>query len=137
MDSKVSSNHRYHSELSMLWPEHHILNWVTYIIEPQNHRMAWVEKDVKDHLVSTSCHTQGCQTLDQAAQSHIFHGPLCYSAAVDTHDVEALESSRFLWRYLVTVFSWQEKSSTMHPRYCAAIRQEGAADTSEIYSDAF
>jgi len=33
--------------------------------------MAQVEKDLKDHLVSTPCHREGCQTLDLAAQSHI------------------------------------------------------------------
>ena len=27
--------------------------------------MAWVEKDLKDHLVSTLCHGQGRQPLDQ------------------------------------------------------------------------
>jgi len=32
--------------------------------------MAWVEKDLKDHLVSTPCHRQGHQPLDPASQSH-------------------------------------------------------------------
>ena len=36
-----------------------------------NHRMAWVEKDLKDRPVSTSCPGQSYQPLDQAAQSHI------------------------------------------------------------------
>jgi len=40
----------------------------------QNHGMAWVEKDHSDHLVSTPCYVQGCQPLDQAAQSHIQPG---------------------------------------------------------------
>jgi len=35
--------------------------------------MAWVEKDLKDHLVSTPCCVQGRQPPDQAAQSHIQH----------------------------------------------------------------
>ena len=41
------------------------------IIESWNHRVAWIEKDHKDHRVSTPCYVQGCQPLDQAAQSHI------------------------------------------------------------------
>jgi len=40
----------------------------------QNHRMAWVEKDRSDHLVSTPCYVQGRQPPDQAAQSHIQPG---------------------------------------------------------------
>ena len=38
------------------------------VIESQNHRMAWVEKDHSDHPVSTPCYVQGCQPPDQAAQ---------------------------------------------------------------------
>ena len=33
--------------------------------------MAWVEKDKKDHVISTPCYVQGRQPADQAAQSHI------------------------------------------------------------------
>ena len=40
-----------------------------------NHRMAWVEKDHSDRLVSTPCYVQSCQPADQAAQSHIQPGP--------------------------------------------------------------
>jgi len=36
--------------------------------------MAWVEKDLIDHLVLTPSHGQGCQPPDQAAQSHIQPG---------------------------------------------------------------
>ena len=36
-----------------------------------NHRMAWVEKDHNDHLISTPLPWQGYQPLDQATQSHI------------------------------------------------------------------
>jgi len=36
--------------------------------------MAWVEKDLKDHLVSTPCYVQ---PLDQAAQNHIQPGLEC------------------------------------------------------------
>ena len=43
------------------------------IIASQNHRMAWVEKDHSAYLVSTPCYVQGCQSLGQAAQSHIQH----------------------------------------------------------------
>jgi len=40
--------------------------------------MAWVEKDHNDHRVSTPCYVQGCQPLDQAAQSsdHLSGPPL-------------------------------------------------------------
>ena len=38
----------------------------------QNHRMAWVKKDRNGHQVLTPL--QGCQPLDQAAQSHIQSG---------------------------------------------------------------
>ena len=38
-------------------------------------RLAWVEKDLKDHLVSTpQPHRQGCQPPNQDAQSHIQPG---------------------------------------------------------------
>jgi len=43
----------------------------------QNHRMAWVEKDHNDHLVSTPCYVQGHHPPDQAAQSHIQPGLEC------------------------------------------------------------
>jgi len=39
--------------------------------------MAWVEKDLNDHLVSTPCYVQGGQPADQAAQSHIQPGREC------------------------------------------------------------
>jgi len=40
--------------------------------------MAWVEKDLKDHLVSTSPrYVQDHKPPDQAAQSHIQPGPEC------------------------------------------------------------
>jgi len=41
------------------------------IYESQNHRMAWIEKDHNDHLVSTPCYVQGRQPPDQAAQSYV------------------------------------------------------------------
>jgi len=47
------------------------------IIETQNHRMAWVEKDHNAHPVSTPCYVQGCQPPAQAAQSHIQPGLEC------------------------------------------------------------
>ena len=31
--------------------------------------MAWAEKDLKDHLVSTPCYVQGGQPPDQAARA--------------------------------------------------------------------
>jgi len=43
-------------------------------LEELNHRMAWVEKDRKGHLVSTPCYVQGHQPPDQAVQSHIQPG---------------------------------------------------------------
>ena len=43
----------------------------------QSHRMAWVEKDHNDHLVSIPCYVQGHQPADQAAQSHIQPGLEC------------------------------------------------------------
>jgi len=39
--------------------------------------MAWVEKDIKDYLVSNPCCGQGHQPLDQAVQSHIQPGLEC------------------------------------------------------------
>ena len=44
---------------------------------PQNHRMAWVEKDHNAHPVPTPCCVQGRQRVDQAAQSHIQPGLEC------------------------------------------------------------
>ena len=44
---------------------------------PSNHRMAWVEKDLRDHLVPTPCYMQGRQPADQAAQRHIQPGLQC------------------------------------------------------------
>jgi len=40
--------------------------------------MAWLGKDHNDHLVSTLRYVQGCQPLDQAAQSHIQPGLECF-----------------------------------------------------------
>ena len=44
-------------------------------INSKNHRMAWVGRDLKDHLVPTSCHRECCQllnwALDQVAQCTI------------------------------------------------------------------
>jgi len=40
--------------------------------------MAWVEKDLEDHLVSIPYYVQGHQPLDQAAQSHIQPGFECF-----------------------------------------------------------
>ena len=42
-----------------------------------NHRMAWVEKDHDDHLISAPCYVQGHQPPDQAFQSHIQTGLEC------------------------------------------------------------
>ena len=44
---------------------------------PYDHRMAWVEKEHGDHLVSTPCYVQGHHPPDQAAQSHIQPGLEC------------------------------------------------------------
>ena len=41
----------------------------------QNLRMAWVERDLKDHQVPTPCHRQSCQLLDQALDQ-IAQGPI-------------------------------------------------------------
>ena len=38
------------------------------------HRMVWLGKDLKDHLVPTPCHEQGHLPLDQGAQSSIQPG---------------------------------------------------------------
>jgi len=44
-----------------------------------NHRMAWVGRDLKDHLVPTSCHRQGCCPLNlipyKSAPGSIQAGP--------------------------------------------------------------
>ena len=48
-----------------------------------NYRMAWVEKDLKDHLVSIPHYAQGRQPLDQAAQSHIQPGLECMMALLE------------------------------------------------------
>ena len=54
-------------------------NWkIAAYKESQNHRMAWVEKDHNDHLVSTSlCYVQGRQPLDQSALCHMQPGLEC------------------------------------------------------------
>jgi len=39
--------------------------------------MAWVAKDLKDHVVSTPCYVQGRQPAAQAAQSRIQPGLEC------------------------------------------------------------
>jgi len=44
---------------------------------PQDHRMAWVEKDHNAHPVPTPCYVQARQPADQAAQSHIPPGLEC------------------------------------------------------------
>lgn len=48
-----------------------ILSWILFWSK-WNHRMAWGERDLKDHLAPTLCHGQGCQrlhkALDQIAQ---------------------------------------------------------------------
>ena len=49
----------------------------SHIIESQNNRMAWVEKDHRDHRVSYPCYVQGRQPADQAAQSRIQPGLEC------------------------------------------------------------
>ena len=36
------------------------------IVGSQNHRMAWVGRDLRDLLVPTPCLGQGCYPLDQA-----------------------------------------------------------------------
>jgi len=38
--------------------------------------MAWVGKDLKDNVVPTPCHGQGCQPLDWAAQGPMQWGQL-------------------------------------------------------------
>jgi len=48
-----------------------------FVIESQNHRMAWVEKDHNAHPVPTPCYVQGRQPPGQAAQSHIQPGLEC------------------------------------------------------------
>ena len=42
--------------------------------------MAWVERDLKDHLVATTLLCAGPPTPDQAAQSHIQPGLECFQA---------------------------------------------------------
>ena len=41
---------------------------------PVNHRMVWVGKDLKDHLVPPPCHGQGHLPLAQVAQSPVQPG---------------------------------------------------------------
>lgn len=51
-----------------------------FIIKSQTHRMSWVGKDLKNHLLSSPCHAQGYLPLHQVAQGPIqpgfeyFHG---------------------------------------------------------------
>jgi len=53
-----------------------VLQWS---IESQNHRMVWVGKALKDHLILTTCHGQGHLPLDQVAQSPVQPGlETCY-----------------------------------------------------------
>lgn len=44
-----------------------ILSWILFWSK-WNHRMAWGERDLKDHLAPTLCHGQGCLPSDQTAQ---------------------------------------------------------------------
>ena len=44
------------------------------IVNLYNHRMVWVGRDLKDHLVPTPLPGQGHPPLDQGAQSHIQPG---------------------------------------------------------------
>jgi len=44
-------------------------------VSGEDHRLAWIEKDLKDHLVSSPPHNgQCCHPLDQADHSHIQPG---------------------------------------------------------------
>ena len=43
--------------------------WTCGVIESWNRRMAWVERDIKDHFVPIPLHGQGCLLLDQAARN--------------------------------------------------------------------
>lgn len=39
------------------------------LLPPQNHEMALVGGDLKDHLVQSSCHGQDCQPVDHTGSS--------------------------------------------------------------------
>lgn len=45
--------------------------------ESQTHRVAWVGRDLKNHLVATSCHGKGCQPLSRTSggQTLNYSGP--------------------------------------------------------------
>jgi len=60
----------------VMWCTHALAKRVPDFIESY-HRMAWVEKDHSDHLVSAPCYVQGRQPAAQAAQSHIQPGLEC------------------------------------------------------------
>ena len=47
---------------------------VTGALLSQNHRMVWVGRDLKDHLIPAPCHEQGHLPLHQVAQSPIQPG---------------------------------------------------------------
>lgn len=41
---------------------------LSYVVS-QNQRMAWVRRDLKDHLITTPCHGQGHLSGEELAQS--------------------------------------------------------------------
>lgn len=43
-----------------------------------NHRMAYIGRDLKDHLTPTPCNGQGCHPPDQAAQGPLQTGLECF-----------------------------------------------------------
>ena len=48
------------------------------VIESQNYRMVWVERDLCDHLVPTPCYRQGHLPLGQGAQNPIQPALACF-----------------------------------------------------------
>jgi len=57
--------------------------------------MAWVEKDLTHHLVSTLCYVQVRQPADQAAQSHI--QPLGTTHAIEYWQVQRKDNGASFW----------------------------------------
>jgi len=69
----------YKSEDKLFPPSHWMVSeWTAVWCLPACKLPSWIEKDLKEHLVSPPCCGQGHQPLDQAAQSHIQPGTECF-----------------------------------------------------------
>lgn len=87
-------------------------------IELENHRMAWIRRDLKDHLVPVPCLGQGCHSLDMAAQGPI--PTLALSTSRNGASIASLGNLSFgsSWVWISWVLSSQGKMSSTPERGC-------------------